>query len=262
MVCDLGGHYNPSAQDSETPLEDGKRRYLRALFWSCYILDKEFALRSGQPALLTEEYCDVIVASLDENSGQRRLSLLKEKTCRLLYSPLAEKYTDAETLHYIRQLDHELEQWRLSIPALIRPRLSISGDGLTGVDVGWRKYMQIIILQLEYHCALISIHTMVRKCGARSEETELPEDLHSVIHSSVDLSLEAARSTLKFLRFPLKLLGSEALRYVPSTASILLSHCLIFLGAFSRMHQSPRWLCSSTFLSTHSAKAPKQTWRF
>ncbi|EGX96052.1 hypothetical protein CCM_00707 [Cordyceps militaris CM01] len=58
---------------------------------------------------------------------------------------------------------------------------------------------------------------MVRKCGASNEETALPEDLHSVVHSSVDLSLEAARSTLRFLRFPLRV-SLEAFLYVQSYA--------------------------------------------
>ncbi|KAM3428669.1 hypothetical protein MY4824_008709 [Beauveria thailandica] len=189
----------------------------------CFILDKNIALRSGRPPLLTEEYYDGNFTSAapgltelpHDYPSDPKLNLVKERTCRLLYSPKAAKSSDGEILQYIRQLDYELEQWRLSVPRLIRPRLSIPPDfsPLIG-EATRRQKKQLINLQLDYHYTLIAIHAMVRKCGAANEETELPEDLHSVVHSSVDISLEAGRSTLTFLGLSLKLLGRGASQYV------------------------------------------------
>lgn len=202
MACDLG-----------SVLEDSKdsvrKRQHAVLFGLCYIWDKDNALRSGQPPLLTEDYCNLtFMETTGDNYPDLKLSLVKERTCRLLYSQKAAKLSDGEILQTIRQLDHELEQWRLSIPLSTRPQLSRRFPPGTND----RKSRQHIHLQLEYHYTLIAIHTMVRKCGAT--DAELPEDLHSVIHSSVDLSLEAGRSTLMFLQSTLRLLGGEAFQYV------------------------------------------------
>ncbi|KAM3453089.1 hypothetical protein MY3296_004016 [Beauveria thailandica] len=222
MICELlDSHQQETCR--EDPLKDRKRQHVDNLFSLCYILDKNIALRSGRPPLLTEEYYDGNFASAapgltelpHDYPSDPKLNLVKERTCRLLYSPKAAKSSDGEVLQYIRQLDYELEQWRLSVPRLIRPRLSIPPDfGPLIGEATRRQKKQLINLQLDYHYTLIAIHAMVRKCGAANEETELPEDLHSVVHSSVDISLEAGRSTLNFLGLSLKLLGRGASQYV------------------------------------------------
>lgn len=149
MVCDLGGHLYqreepPLAEDS---LEERRRRHIRGLFWLCYVLDKDVSLRSGRPPFLTEDYCDLTLPDVDgasdwdEDGGDSagellihhlpidpHLSMIKEKTCRLLYSPRAFRATDGQLLLNISRLDDDLEQWRLSIPPFIRPRLAIHSD--------------------------------------------------------------------------------------------------------------------------------------
>ncbi|OAR01530.1 hypothetical protein LLEC1_01507 [Akanthomyces lecanii] len=211
MACDLR---NAFLQDSKKPDTDRKRRHLDNLFGFCYILDKDNALRSGQPPRLTEEYCDssAMEAGATSIHPDLRLSLVKERTCRLLYSQKAAKLSDGDILQYIRQLDDELEQWRLSVPVSMRPRLSTPDSATEDTD------RELIHLQLDYHYTLIAIHTMVRRCGASNKE--LPEDLHSVVHSSVDLSLEAGRSTLTFLNATLSLLGRQAFRHILSYAPV------------------------------------------
>ncbi|KAJ4341545.1 hypothetical protein N0V85_009859, partial [Neurospora sp. IMI 360204] len=67
---------------------------------------------------------------LDETSvpvlpGDLRLTLIKSKTCKLLYSASALRKSDAELLRDIRELDDELERWRLSVPERYRPALSL-----------------------------------------------------------------------------------------------------------------------------------------
>lgn len=57
--------------------------------------------------------------------GDLRLTLIKSKTCKLLYSASALRKSDAELLRDIRELDDELERWRLSVPERYRPTFSL-----------------------------------------------------------------------------------------------------------------------------------------
>ncbi|KAI0425414.1 hypothetical protein F5Y09DRAFT_101705 [Xylaria sp. FL1042] len=221
MVCELGGHTYQPAKHATPELTWAERQghHLRVLFWLCYMSDKDISLRSGQAPLLTEEYCDLTIPEcctrlqgLDAtftNSkyhfqipGDPALFRLKENIYRLLFSPHSLKLSDGELVFRIRQLDDDLERWRLSIPSEIRPKLAIPSIQTalnqkphTALDT---KCAQI---QLEYHHLVTAIHTTVRRCGADNpDHRDLPDDIHNVIHSSCDLSLEASRSTIAFLK--------------------------------------------------------------
>lgn len=239
MVCELGGHLQ-HPMDRESSHLGRRRDHIRKLFWLCYISDKDLALLSGLPPILANEYCGLAVldneylnhdiflqsSSTATNTdnigaiawnraipflpGDEHLGVLKEKIFRLLYSPSALKIIDSELLTRIRQLDDELESWRLSVPPALRPKLSIlSGHGVPPTP-NFLTYLRSIQLQLEYHYLLTIIHTPVRRFGAaQGAETSPPEDLHSAMHSSIDLSLEASRSTLNLLNEPILMLKQE-----------------------------------------------------
>ncbi|KAK1239118.1 hypothetical protein MKX08_006179 [Trichoderma sp. CBMAI-0020] len=209
MVCELNGHSHQPVKrnEVESSLFQRQKDHTRKIFWLCYVTDKDLALLSGLPPTLANEYCDVggaeeylshdvFLLRLGEGAdasnidiiswdraipflpGDPPLGVLKEKIFRLLYSPLALKIIDSELLTRIRHLDDELEGWRLSIPHEIRPKLSIS----------------------QGQC----LSPTVRRFGAAQDaETSPPEELHSVMHSSIDLSLEASRSTLRLLNEPI-----------------------------------------------------------
>ncbi|KAL6694667.1 hypothetical protein J3F84DRAFT_50914 [Trichoderma pleuroticola] len=235
MVCELDGHLQ-HPMDCENSHLGRRRDHIRKLFWLCYICDKDLALLSGLPPILANEYCDLGVldneylghnAFLQSSSattdtdiigaiawnraipflpGDPRLGILKERIFRLLYSPSALKIIDSELLTRIRQLDDELESWRLSVPPALRPKLSVlPGHGIPSTTK-FLTYLRSVQLQLEYHYLLTIIHTPVRRFGAaQGAETSPPEDLHSAMHSSIDLSLEASRSTLNLLNDPITL---------------------------------------------------------
>ncbi|KAL6823001.1 hypothetical protein J3E69DRAFT_304648 [Trichoderma sp. SZMC 28015] len=239
MVCELDGHLQHSV-DRENSHLARRRDQIRKLFWLCYISDKDLALLSGLPPMLANEYCDTGVldneylnrdiflqsssATTDTENvgviawdraipflpGDPHLGILKERIFRLLYSPSALKIIDSELLTRIRQLDDELESWRLSVPPALRPKLSIlSGHGIPPAP-NFSIYLRSVQLQLEYHYLLTIIHTPVRRFGAaQGAETSPPEDLHSAMHSSIDLSLEASRSTLNLLNEPIATLKQE-----------------------------------------------------
>ncbi|KAL2809124.1 hypothetical protein BJX63DRAFT_406661 [Aspergillus granulosus] len=213
MVCDLGGHILLSELailPQHIPIfNEDVRIHIRGLFWLCYCFDKDASIRTGCPPLLTSAHCDL--SGPDEYSNgntacynQSRntdLAKIKENASRLLCSPRAFKYTEGELLAHVRQLDDELEEWRLSIEPCFRPRLSIPSDySLSSAlppSMSPEDRTRHINLQLDYLFTMINIHTLVRKCGDLTRN--LPDDLHSVVHSSADLSIEASRSIFRFL---------------------------------------------------------------
>ncbi|KAJ3579012.1 hypothetical protein NPX13_g1553 [Xylaria arbuscula] len=230
IVCALGGHtYVPSKHDGpDLTWAERQGHHLRTLFWICFMFDKDLSLRSAQAPLLTEEYCDLTIPEcctgcyttwqmVGANKkyhfcipGDPALLRLKEKISRLLFSPRALKLNDGELVLRIRQLDDDLESWRLSVPSEIRPKLSIPSFQWTPTQEPYATMNTTCRLQLEYHHLVTAIHTAVRRCGANNpDHRDLPDDIHNVIHSSCDLSLEASRSTMTFMQRPTTLLGDQ-----------------------------------------------------
>jgi hypothetical protein len=200
MIYDLKGHcfyHRPPSHN-----------HVRNLFWVCYILDKDIAIRFGRPPLLTRDYCDLTLPqdlhviytpqpdpSMIQFSQDLQLSLLKESICFFLCSLASPNLQDGTILCHVRQLDLDLETWRLSIPLAFRPKLSPSPDKPQMSSIHKRRRIH---LQLEYNCLTTIIHTAIRRCGAAyATDESLPDGLHSVYHSSSDLTLEASRTTLR-----------------------------------------------------------------
>lgn len=214
-----------------------ENHHIRMLFWLCYMLDKEISLRTGNPPLLTDIYCDLAPPDnyLDYYTylprlgeffevydktyeyltphlpGDLRLVHLKEKVCRQLFSARTLKDNDSTLLVHIRQLDDEIEHWRLSIPVSFRPALFISQNNSTNTpDESIPHTIRRMSLQLEYHHLVTVIHATVRKCTP--EAADGVEDLHAVVHSSFDLALVASRSTLWCLRVLVSTIAEKAFR--------------------------------------------------
>lgn len=248
MVYELGEATSSSA-DTNTPgvsdesdhsIRHKYRRHVRFLFFYCYEEDKDLALHLGRFPVLTADFFDLTVeqslslsplekrdslarkvheAFVVRKTVDMRLATIKEDTCKLLQSRKACEATDGEVLLNIRHLDDNLEDWRLSTPSEHRPSLSISSDCRAKPHaLSEKQNIRRILLQLDYHYMVSVIHASVRRCqGPLASDGSLPEDLHTVIHSSVDISLEANRSTLAFLSAPIQVLGKEAIPYVQSS---------------------------------------------
>lgn len=201
------------------------------------MLDKDISLRSGNPPLLTEGYCDLTapdnllhyydyLPGLDNFHdatdkayehltphlpGDIRLSHLKEKVCRQLFSAQAMRYNDDQLLLHIRKLDDEIECWRLSIPNGFRPALFVSQKTFSNsLEEGIPHIIRRMSLQLEYHHLMTVVHTTVRKCIP--DAVDVIEDLHAVVHSSFDISLVASRSTLSCLKALVSIIAEQAFR--------------------------------------------------
>ncbi|KAK2033708.1 fungal-specific transcription factor domain-containing protein [Colletotrichum zoysiae] len=223
----LGAHLEQSkshapGQSSETD-RDGSwrvRNQIRRIFWLSYKIDKDVSLRSGQPPSIDDEYCDLTLPpadwwtlSADNQAGASpsfldeatitsalqpdslQLTIIKSKICRTLYSVSAMKKGDAELLRDIRELDDELERWRMSVPSSYRPTLTFPRGKV--VVRNSRLGMEEIILHFEYHYLMAMIHRASGRCRcwASGESSGLEG-----VSSSQALSVQASRSTLHFLR--------------------------------------------------------------
>lgn len=252
MAFTLGGQNYTTTETNKGRIthRDRERRQLRLLFWLAYIFDKDIALRSGQPPLMADDYCDLTLpenylecyeylpglshhlplelagntALVPHLPGDPRLSHIKEKTSRLLYSAQAARKTPAQLLFDIRDLDDELETWRKSIPQNFRPQLSIRNNYQVNVEnMHLPRSMRSITLHLEYHHLLTTIHRASGRCMHHPEQeksnidAEWPSTIESGVESSIALALEASRSTLLYLMAAMNGLAGEAFWYVDKT---------------------------------------------
>ncbi|OLN96419.1 putative transcriptional regulatory protein C530.05-like protein 1 [Colletotrichum chlorophyti] len=223
----LGGHLDAGSSlcqcQSPTTGDDHAwrvRNQIRRVFWLAFKLDKDTTLRTGQPPNIADEHCDLALPQgdwwvrspadlaggspsfLDQANitsalqpGSLQLTIIKSKISSKLYSTSALKKGDAELLRDIRELDDELEQWRMTVPQSYRPTLTFP-RGTAAVRKG-RLGMEEIILHFEYHYLMAMIHRASGRCRcwASGESSGLEG-----VSSSQALSVQACRSTLYFLR--------------------------------------------------------------
>ncbi|KAK2685408.1 hypothetical protein QWA68_015786 [Fusarium oxysporum] len=165
--------------------------------------------------------------------------MLKHKAYQLLYSNEPLVQSDIEVIRAIRELDHELENWRITIPKFLRPALSISVSITPMPDLKLQQGMQHIILHLEYH------HLM------------------AALNSSVALCLEASRSTLIYLQAAVDWLEADAfwrvIFYPTATMMTLFFH--IFAKPSSPQAKADLELMSSTEKLIRNMPLPELTLR-
>ena len=250
---------------------------LRNLFWVCYALDKEISLRTGQPPSINDDHCDL---SLPPDYGKHlhvpfrthyvsgesmieipllgdfRLSKIKARAYTMLYSVGALRKSDAEVLKAIRELDNELETWRLSLPQKCRPTLSFSkGSPITEGDLD----MQVVMLRLDYHHCMAIIHQASGRCLAW---TNNHNGIMEGVSSSLALSVEACRSSLAYLQTAQHVLPADSFWYVPQLILFILhiggtNHRS---GSFSSIPCLQSSRSSATSSLTPSTVLPPPTW--
>ncbi|KAF5724158.1 transcriptional activator Mut3p [Fusarium mundagurra] len=226
------------------------------------------ALRTGQPPLMSDDYCDLTLPetyfdcyeylpkldrsipkdSYEEESlmphlpGDPRLSQLKDKTSRLLYSAQAAKKSHAQLLCDIRELDEELEAWRQSVPPSFRPALSITNESQVALQgMHLPRSMRHITLHLDYHHLMIAIHRASGRCMEPDpgNPNDQPEWVPGV-ESSNALALEASRSTLVYLRAAMCGVAGEAfwvIVFYPTAAMITLFFNILLYPLHERAEQ-------------------------
>ncbi|PWY94981.1 Zn(II)2Cys6 transcription factor [Aspergillus sclerotioniger CBS 115572] len=188
--------------------------HLRTLFWICYALDKDLSLRTGQPHCLRSDDCNLqLPTAYVEQLGSRmaysprsnhpegplfpvdlRLSMIKSRIFTALYSYSGLCKSDVEIIRSIRELDDELEQWRTSIPAPVRPQLSFAHQ----LDATAPKNMFLVLTHLDYYSCVNLIHLAGGRCQAW-RSTTTPSGMMDGLRLSLTFSVEASRSLLLFL---------------------------------------------------------------
>ncbi|KAJ5173489.1 transcriptional regulator family: Fungal Specific TF [Penicillium coprophilum] len=210
LIFMLGGNLFSSQAISTDQLGQQRHSQLRNLFWICYTIDKDLALRTGQPPTITDENCDLTLppgyldrAFLDVENEEApwygpvfpfdlRLSIIKARAHRELYSVSCLQKSDAELLKSIRELDDALEEWRLSVPPIWRPTVSFSSE-TSDPNMG----MHTVMLRLNYHLCMTIIHQASGRCKAwRQGQSGMMDG----VSSSMALSVEASRSSLCYLK--------------------------------------------------------------
>lgn len=233
MIYMLGAHTTtyPSCTDpnvvSGTPAY--RERYmLRNIFWVIYSLDKELSLRTGQPPCLRDEDCDTTLPpphikelyphimgyqsdrsydALHMFPGHMGLSLIKSKAYNALYATHAVAKSDTELLREIRELDDNLERWRLSIPMTHRPTLSSSRANLPENPGSMLSFM----LHLDYCHCIAAIHQATSRCKAWSFGDH---DEAAGVGTSLALGIEASRSSLAKLEKAYHVIQDDSFWYV------------------------------------------------
>ena len=209
LIFMLGGNLNSDQTFIKDPRGRQKQEQLRNLFWICYTIDKDLALRTGQPPTITDENCDLTLpagyldrAFLDIEDDDApfhgpvfpfdlRLSMIKARAHRELYSVSSFQKSDAELLKSIRELDDGLEEWRLSVPPKWRPTMSFSSE-----TSDTNMSMHSVMLRLNYHLCMTIIHQASGRCKAWVQGQS---GMMDGVSSSMALSVEASRSSLCYL---------------------------------------------------------------
>lgn len=207
MVYTLGGHKAHGPRHLQ-----GKWQHLRALFWMCYSMDKEFSIRKNQPPLMKGTDCDLdlpqsYVSKLSDQHfywkplsskellypTDLRINMLKALVYDLLHSPHSHTFSEARRLQNIRELDDKISALKAEIPVHCRPETFATEDSPDYLfhDLSIRG----VSIHLEYYYLLDKIH----------QTKDSPQKLSAMSHwsslsSSAEICYEAARSTLIYIR--------------------------------------------------------------
>lgn len=182
-----------------------------------YLMDKELALRTGLPACIDDDLCNLDLPPENTTPISKDLSasgpnnktpsinihlsliVIKSKALKQLSLEVSPQKSNAELIKCIRELDEELETWRLSITERYRPSLSRSASHDLAVEDPVLR-MGCMIVNLEYRHLVAYIHQATQRCPRKTAGEYQPTDAETqAIYSSQSLAVEASRSTLMYL---------------------------------------------------------------
>lgn len=236
FVFMLGAHtQHHSIIASQTPssaeIVSRTKNHHRNLFWLCYTFDKELSMRTGQPPSMNDEHCDLTLPTgyierLFKNQGSKPssrgildiplfpadlcLSMINSRAYNSLYSARALQKSDAELLKDIRELDDDLERWRISLPLGFRPTISFSHETPTDGEID----MQAVVIRLAYYHCVATIHEASGRCRAWADgQVSVMEG----VSSSLALAVEASRSSFLYLQTVQHVLEDDCFWYVVSS---------------------------------------------
>lgn len=134
-----------------------------------------------------------------------RLSIVKSRICDALYSVRALGKNTPDLVKSIRELDSELEEWRISIPSPERPTIIFNQQTL-GTEVD----MYSAIQQMNYNFCVSTIHEVSILLCSRVNR---PASKIGLLTSG-ELSVESCRSILRYFNLAESSLVDASLWYV------------------------------------------------
>jgi hypothetical protein len=214
MAYTIGLHRKLDYQD-EAGFPESEINTRSNVFWVAYIMDKGLALRLGHPSGINDN--DIGVDLPKENrtpyflpdGSQRydifylqvRLAVLQSRIYSELYSAAARKRSALERLRSVSELDKELQDWKMNVPVEIRPDefIRCSED----------QFPPVFLLHFDFFNCMSTIHRVsvhhrgswTNEDGVRTAQAPHNPQLNPRVYSSQSICLEAARSTIKLLRY-------------------------------------------------------------
>jgi len=130
-----------------------------------------------------------------------RFAIIESRVYKLLYSTKAAKQSDGELLNTIGELDHELEDWKDSIPIDFRPEHEIKASHTPLI-------LHIVVLHFAYYNCLTTIHRMSIHHGywtSRLSNYAIQglnaRPLNPRVFSSAALCVSAARASIHLIGY-------------------------------------------------------------
>ncbi|CAH0025677.1 unnamed protein product [Clonostachys rhizophaga] len=188
----LSGYHRSNDHPGLTAAESLHRR---RLFWQAYIVDHDLMLRTGEASTHRRQLPDEHPpggygmyyypnnVSLNFFRQQVRLAQIQGRICSSLHSG---NTTPSES--QIDQLDGELQEWRDSIPEMIRPEPTEAP-----VDADYSRLMCLTTLHFTYFQLIFAIHSVAFRLRAADEGSEaesgaiMPSVALCVVAWSVDI---------------------------------------------------------------------------
>lgn len=198
------------------PVEIEQRK---RVFWIGYMLDKDICLRSGRPPAQDDDDMNVDLPSADPEDnignipladGKGKVNLfrlmcefatIESKVYKQLYSTKASRQSDGELLNTIGELDHQLEEWKDSIPVDFRPEHEIKASHTPLI-------LHVVVLHFAYYNCLTTIHRMSVHHGywtSRLSNYAIQglnaRPLNPRVFSSAALCVSAARASIHLIKY-------------------------------------------------------------
>ncbi|KFY39640.1 hypothetical protein V494_03905, partial [Pseudogymnoascus sp. VKM F-4513 (FW-928)] len=198
------------------PIEIEQRK---RVFWIGYMLDKDICLRFGRPPVQDDDDMNVELPSADPEDnignipladGKGKVNLFRlmcefstivSKVYTQLYSTRASKQSDGELLNTIGELDHQLEEWKDSIPIDFRPEHEIKASHTPLI-------LHVVVLHFGYYNCLTTIHRMSIHHGywtSRLSNFAIQglnsRPLNPRVFSSAALCVSSARASIHLVKY-------------------------------------------------------------
>ncbi|KAK9322753.1 fungal-specific transcription factor domain-containing protein [Lipomyces orientalis] len=183
--------------------EEAHRR--QRIFWTCYITDKDFSLRTGRPPIIydqdvsTDVPADINSSAPNMFSIMIRFAQIQSRTYTRLYSAAASRVSETELIDTIGELDKELLEWRDSMPLEYRPDHEI-------IERNPRVLVHLVYMHFAYYNCLSAIHRMSMhyptwRGSRRAAVTPSSAPRNPRVFASAALCVQAARSTIYLVKY-------------------------------------------------------------